>query len=86
MSALAKPHSIFTNAVNNTTVVPNEHVESIEKKDIPALGNNPAKYSILFTVVYPNSATKNVEIVFTTKAARDTSYTNWVSANAASVA
>lgn len=86
MSALAKPHSVFTNAVNSTTFVPNEHVVSIEKKDIPALGNNKAEYALVFTSVYPNGATKEVEIKFLTAGARNTSYTNWVTANAASVA
>lgn len=86
MSALAKPGSIFTNAVNNTTIVPNEHVISVEKLDVPALNNNAASYAIVFNVVYPNSATKVIKINFTASAARNTSYTNWVTANAASVA
>lgn len=86
MSALVKPHSIFTNAVNSTTIVPNEHVISVEKKDIPAINNSKAEYSLVFTSIYPNGATKEVEIKFAASAARNTSYTNWVTANAASVA
>lgn len=86
MSALAKPGSIFTNAVNNTTIVPNEGVQSVEKIDIPAIGNNKAYYLIVFTMWPVGSETKVIKIKFTAAAARNTSFTNWQTANTASVA
>jgi len=86
MSALTKPGSIFTNAVNNKTIVPNEYVESAEKLDIPAFNNNKAQYFIVFTIVFTQSQTKVMKIEFTTSGARDTSIANWLTANTASVA
>lgn len=86
MSALAKPGSTFTNAVNNKTIIANEHISSVETLDIPAMGNNKAKYYLVFNYVYPNGATKETKIEFTTSGARNTSHTNWLSANTASVA
>lgn len=89
MSALAKPHLKFTNAINSNTVVPSEHISSFEKLDIGALPNQPdntAKWSIAFQLVYPNSETKTVIIDFATEAARNTSFTNTVSALATAIA
>lgn len=89
MSALAKPHFIFTNAINNKVVVPAEYIHSAEKLNIPAAPNAPAstaEYLILFTLVFPHSANRVIKIRFATSAARDTSFTNYETATAASVA
>jgi len=89
MSALAKPGSTFTAAVNSTTIVPNENIQTAEPLDIPALPNAPgssAKYFIVFTTWPVGGATKEIKIEFTASAARDTSLTNWLSANTAVVA
>lgn len=89
MSAIAKPNVIFTNAINNKVVVPVEFVHSAEKLNIPAAPNAPAstaEYLILFTMVQVGSATKVIKIRFATSAARDTSFTNYETLVAASVA
>lgn len=86
MSALATPHSVFTNAINSDTIVPNEHVVSVETEDIAAVNGQAAEYNIVFTLVYPNSETKIVKIKFATDVARNTSIGNWITANSAPVA
>lgn len=89
MSALTKPLIKFTNAINNTVTVPVEYVQSAEKVDYAAAPNAPAStavYSILFTVVFPHSENKIVKIDFTTAGARNTSFTNYQTANVTSVA
>lgn len=90
MSAIAKPLAIFTNAINNTTTVPVECVQAITKFDNPAAPNAPAStavFSIIFVVLLPGqTATKNISINFTTAGARNTSFTNFETANCASVA
>lgn len=88
MSALAKPCSVFTAATNATTIVSNEHLASVEKIDIPAsiTPAKPAQYMILFTYQYPGGYTKETKIKFATQSARNTSFTNWQTANTASVA
>lgn len=89
MSAIAKPHAKFTNAINSNTVVPVDHIVSVEAVDIDALPNQPAssaEYKIAITLVYPNSATKNIDIKFATSGARNTSFTNLISLIAANVA
>lgn len=90
MSAIAKPGAIFTNAINSTTPVPVESVIDVSKVDIPAAPNAPAStatFNIIFTCLLPGqTATKQITIKFATSAARNTSYTNYITANAASVA
>lgn len=89
MSGIAKPMAIFTNAINNTTPVNVECIIDISKTDIPAAPNAPAStavYTMVFTCLLPGQvATKKITINFSTKAARDTSYTNFETAYTASV-
>lgn len=89
MSSIAKPNVIFTNAVNNKVSIPVEFVHSVEKINIPPAPNAPAttaQYLILFTMVQVGSANKIIKINFLTAAARDTSFANYETAMALSVA
>lgn len=89
MSAIAKPLVNFTNALNPNTYVPVDHVITAEVSDISALPNTPgssAVYYIIFNVVYPNSATKEIKIEFATSGARNTSFANFKTLASAAIA
>lgn len=89
MSAIAKPFVHFTSSQTPSVYVPVEHVNTVDKLDIPAVPNQPsstAKYLILVTSVYPSGETKKIEIPFTTSAARDTSLVNFKAAMSTAIA
>ena len=87
MSAVTKPLARFTSAKTShqKITVPVEHVLSVEPLDQPAIGNDKAKYFIIFNTTGSNFP-KKIEIEFTTSSARDTSLTNFLSTFVTSVA
>lgn len=88
MSAITKPLINFTNAVNNSAFIPVEEVVDATAVDIPAaaVGSAVADYLILFTLINSNSVVRYIKIHFTTAGARNTSLTNFKSANSTAVA
>ena len=89
MSALAKPMIHTTSAtVNPSPMVNAERCTSVEKVDIPAVGNTPAKYSIVFTLAQdPQTGTvQRVEWNYATDSTtRDSDYAAVIVAISAAV-
>jgi hypothetical protein len=85
MSALAKPLNHFSGATGSglTTFVPAELVKAVEKQDVPALNGVAASYWLNFYVV---GQIEPIKVKFAAAAARNTSYTNFVTANSAVIA
>ena len=88
MSGISKPLINFTNAVNSSTFIPVEEVIDAVAVNIPAasVGSPTATFDIIFTLFGMNNVVKYVRIHFTTANARDTSLTNFKSANSTAVA
>lgn len=87
MSALAKPLNHFTASTTPLKFVASEHLASVEKLNIENSPGNPKnRYQINFHYQYPDGGTKVTTIEFTTEAARDTSLTNFQTANSIAIA
>jgi len=89
MSALAKP-LIHTTAADNevlgvSPVVNVENVKDISVVDIPSIGNAPARYQIIFTVLNTDGQLKNVIWSFSLSATRDAKYAAAVALASAAV-
>lgn len=89
MSGIAKPLAKFSAAINNTTTVPVEAVQAIEKQDIGALPNSPstsAEYNIIITVLLAGSVqAKQIAIKFATAVARDAAFASFESTYCTSI-
>lgn len=88
MSAIAKPCVFFAGSTNPNNVVGVEHINTIEKQDIPALPNTPAssaRYNIVIGYQYPNGYTKNTTVQYLVQATRDTAFTTFKTLIAASI-
>lgn len=85
MSALAKPLNHFTSAIaaHQNYFVPAEQVASVTKLDVTAIENNPAEYYLVFKLY---TVSQPIKIQFATSAARNTSLTNFITANSAAIA
>lgn len=83
MSSIAKPFTNFTNALPayQKIPVPVELLRTATKLDIAAGPTGaPAQYGILFKSNFPSGAADTISIYFPTASARDTSFTNVLSA------
>ncbi|HHT9135811.1 MAG TPA: hypothetical protein ACFYEK_01060 [Candidatus Wunengus sp. YC60] len=68
----------FTGSLSSELVAV-DWVNNVDKLDIPATPTGgPAKYYIILTSVFPTGQSKETRIQFATSAARDTSYTNYI--------
>lgn len=73
MSALAKPMVHSTTAIAATASMVNiEEVKAISKVDLPAVGNKPARYMMIFILKSGGKTAWG----YTTQALRNTDYTN----------
>lgn len=87
MSALTKPLNHFSGAVAGSPAVPAEQVKHVEKVTFATQGvGKPAQYFLYFYLDKDIASTFPVKVRFTTSAARDTSYTNYIAANSAAIA
>ena len=88
MSGIAKPGVKFSGSKTPTQVIPVDFIKSVEKIDIPAFPTEPAATAewgilITYTDVLANPPSK---VMFTTEAARDTSFTSFETLICATVA
>ncbi len=89
MSALTKPLTNFTNAVNSNIFINVEQVLDAVKVDRMANPNGPAStasFDIIFTLMGEGNVVNWQAIHFTTANARNTSFTNFKSNNSVAVA
>lgn len=83
--------SRFTNSLTPTVLIPNVYVQSVDAITIPPILSGtgqpsvPAKYNLVFSIVFPDSTTKTISIPFATGSAMNTSLANYETANVTSV-
>lgn len=76
MSALAKPHVFFSTAQGtgaSDILIPAEQILSVEKVDLPAINNDPAKSQIL-VVLLPSTGAQPMTFTFVDATARNTAF------------
>lgn len=93
MSSIAKPTVVFSNSLTPTIAVPVEQVLDIRKIDYnnsTTNNNTGSTHAIVFDLFDPNNRLAGrageIFIPFSTLAARDTSFTNYITAMALTVA
>lgn len=81
---------IFSANVSNligaqSPLVPAEHIINVATVDVPAIGNTPARYKIIFDILATANQPRQITWEYAASATRDTDYADVVAAVAVTI-